>query len=51
MRSKGGKGAPVPVSMHQTKGSGHTVAGMAGTKGATKGGGKGVGGAKSGRNK
>ena len=28
-KTKGGKGAPVPVSMHPTKGGGHPTAGMA----------------------
>jgi hypothetical protein len=39
-KTKGGKGAPVPVSMHPTKGSGHPVAGMASVKGGGSKGGK-----------
>lgn len=41
-RTRGGKGAPVPISMHPTKAGGHTVAGMAGVGkpgGGSKGGG------------
>ena len=39
-KTKGGKGAPVPISMHPTKGGGHPTGGMAGNVG--KGGGKGA---------
>ena len=41
-KTKGGKGAPVPISMHPTKGGGHPTGGMAGNVG--KGGGKSSGG-------
>jgi hypothetical protein len=34
-KSKGGKGAPVPVSMHPTKGGGHPTGGMGGNVGSS----------------
>lgn len=41
-KTKGGKGAPVPISMHPTKGGGHPTGGMGGNVGSSpsrKGGG------------